>query len=78
MRNLNEFVSKYSYNLSNQIFIENHSTSKHLNTINIKHISNSIRIHGTGIMSTTVSDINNLVYLNEKYIFLIKFFVFWK
>jgi len=44
------------YNLNNQIFIENNSTSKHLNTINIKHISNSIRIHGTGIMSTTVSD----------------------
>lgn len=55
MRNLNVFVSKYSYNLSNQIFIENNSTSKYLNTINIKHISNSIRIHGTGIMSTTVS-----------------------
>jgi len=55
MRNLDLFISKYSYNLSNQIFIENYSTSKHLNTINIKHISNSIRIHGTGIMSTTVS-----------------------
>ncbi|XP_025203475.1 WASH complex subunit 4 isoform X2 [Melanaphis sacchari] len=55
MRNLNLFISKYSYNLNNQIFIENYSTSKHLNTINIKHISNSIRIHGTGIMSTTVN-----------------------
>ncbi|CAI6354546.1 unnamed protein product [Macrosiphum euphorbiae] len=55
MRNLDLFISKYSYNLSNQIFIENYSTSKHLNTINIKHISNSIRIHGTGIMSTTVN-----------------------
>ncbi|XP_050529563.1 WASH complex subunit 4 isoform X2 [Daktulosphaira vitifoliae] len=55
MRNLNAFVSKFSYNLSNQIFIENDSASKHLNTINIKHVSNSIRIHGTGIMSTTVN-----------------------
>ncbi|VVC44144.1 Hypothetical protein CINCED_3A019506 [Cinara cedri] len=55
MRNLNIFLSKYSYNLNNQLFIENNSTSKHLNTINIKHISNSIRIHGTGIMSTTVN-----------------------
>lgn len=55
MRNLDTFVTKYSYNLINQIFIENYSTSKHLNTINIKHISNSIRIHGSGIMSTTVS-----------------------
>lgn len=63
MRNLNLFVSKYSYNLSNQIFIENNSTSKHLNTINIKHISNSIRIHGTGIMSTTVSTILVMFYI---------------
>lgn len=55
MRNLNVFVAKYSYNLSRQVFIENDSTSKHLNTINVQHISNSIRIHGTGIMSTTVS-----------------------
>ncbi|XP_050426323.1 WASH complex subunit 4 [Adelges cooleyi] len=62
MRNLNEFVSTFSYNLSNQIFIENHSTSKHLNTINIRHMSNSIRIHGTGILSTAVNKTYRLLH----------------
>lgn len=38
-----------------QIFIERTSNNKHLNTINIRHIANSIRTHGTGIMNTTVS-----------------------
>ncbi|EDM17083.1 similar to CG13957-PA (predicted), isoform CRA_b [Rattus norvegicus] len=36
-----------------QIFIERTSNNKHLNTINIRHIANSIRTHGTGIMNTT-------------------------
>jgi WASH complex subunit 7 len=27
---------------------------QHLNTINIRHIANSIRTHGTGVMNTTV------------------------
>lgn len=49
------FVTKYSYSLCRQMFIENESNSKYLNTINVQHISNSIRIHGTGIMNTTVS-----------------------
>lgn len=81
MRNIHVFVSRYLYNLNNQvslvmshsylelkhfsalhivfafqqIFIEKASNNKHLNTINIRHIANSIRTHGTGIMNTTVS-----------------------
>ncbi|KAK6627560.1 hypothetical protein RUM44_010038 [Polyplax serrata] len=55
MRNIHIFVSKYQYNLNNQIFIEHSSQNKHLNTINIRHVSNSIRMHGTGIMNTTVN-----------------------
>lgn len=55
MRNIHIFVSKYLYNLNNQIFVEQSSENKHLNTINIRHISNSIRMHGTGIMNTTVN-----------------------
>eukprot|EP00794_Sanderia_malayensis_P006146 gene6146-6852_t len=55
MRNIHVFVSKYSYNLNNQIFVERASNNKHLNTINIRHIANSIRTHGTGIMNTTVN-----------------------
>ncbi|XP_023487584.1 WASH complex subunit 4 isoform X2 [Equus caballus] len=53
MRNIHIFVSRYLYNLNNQIFIERTSNNKHLNTINIRHIANSIRTHGTGIMNTT-------------------------
>lgn len=55
MRNIHVFVSKYLYNLNNQIFIEQSSNKKSLNTINITHIANSIRTHGAGIMNTTVN-----------------------
>ncbi|MEQ2271837.1 WASH complex subunit 4 [Xenotaenia resolanae] len=55
MRNIHVFVSRYLYNLNNQIFVEKASNNKHLNTINIRHIANSIRTHGTGIMNTTVN-----------------------
>ncbi|XP_041988077.1 WASH complex subunit 4 [Aricia agestis] len=55
MRNIHIFVAKYQYNLNNQIFIEKSSNNKHLNSINIRHIANSIRTHGTGIMNTTVN-----------------------
>lgn len=68
MLNIHVFVSKYLYNLNNQIFVERSSNNKHLNTINIRHIANSIRTHGIGIMNTTV---------NFTYQFLTKkFFVF--
>ncbi len=55
MRTINLFVTKYLYNLNNQIFVERSSNNKHLNTINIRHIANSIRTHGIGIMNTTVN-----------------------
>lgn len=55
MRNIHVFVTKYAYNLNNQIFMERASNNKHLNTISIRHISNSIRTHGSGIMNTTVN-----------------------
>ncbi|XP_046962776.1 WASH complex subunit 4 [Vanessa cardui] len=55
MRNIHIFVAKYQYNLNNQIFIEKSSNNKHLNSINIRHIANSIRTHGTGVMNTTVN-----------------------
>jgi len=59
MRNIHIFVQRFNYNLNNQIFIEKMSESKSLNTINIRHIANSIRTHGAGIMNTTV----NFTYL---------------
>ncbi|XP_026472062.1 WASH complex subunit 4-like [Ctenocephalides felis] len=68
MRNMHIFVAKYLYNLNNQIFVEKWSNNKHLNTINIQHVANSIRTHGTGTMNTTI----NLTYQFLKK----KFFVF--
>jgi len=55
MRNIQVFVTRYYYNLNNQIFVEKQSQNKHLNTINIRHIANSIRTHGIGIANTTVN-----------------------
>ncbi len=55
MRNIDVFVCRYLYNLNNQIFVEAASDNKHLNTINIRHVANSIRTHGAGIMNTTVT-----------------------
>jgi WASH complex subunit 7 len=55
MRNIHIFVAKYNYNLNAQIFIERSAELPHLNTISIRHIANSIRTHGTGIMNTTVN-----------------------
>jgi WASH complex subunit 7 len=55
MRNIHVFVARYLYNLNNQIFVEKHTQNKSLNTINIRHIANSIRTHGVGIMNTTVN-----------------------
>ncbi|XP_060537430.1 WASH complex subunit 4 [Cylas formicarius] len=55
MRNINVFVQKYLYNLNSQVFVEQSSNNKHLNSINISHVSNSIRTHGIGIMNTTVN-----------------------
>eukprot|EP00039_Didymoeca_costata_P001169 m.50316 g.50316 ORF g.50316 m.50316 type:complete len:1190 (+) comp10662_c0_seq1:292-3861(+) len=55
MRNINVFVAEYMYNLNNQIFVQRSSNNKFLNTINIRHVANSIRTHGTGIMNTTVN-----------------------
>ncbi|KAL3289445.1 hypothetical protein HHI36_022869 [Cryptolaemus montrouzieri] len=67
MRNINIFVSKYLYNLNSQLFVEEKSNNKHLNTINIFHVANSIRTHGIGIMNTTV----NFTYqfLQKKFLF---------
>eukprot|EP00004_Rigifila_ramosa_P020162 TRINITY_DN521_c1_g2_i4.p1 TRINITY_DN521_c1_g2~~TRINITY_DN521_c1_g2_i4.p1 ORF type:complete len:1097 (+),score=319.76 TRINITY_DN521_c1_g2_i4:490-3291(+) len=73
MRNIHIFVSRFHYNLNNQVFIEdgNQVTTKHLNTINIRIIANSIRTHGTGIVNTTV----NITYqfLRQKFVIFSQF-----
>lgn len=58
MRNIHVFVSRYTYNLNTQCFVEKPSAAldrKHLNTISIRHVANSIRTHGTGITHTTIN-----------------------
>ncbi|ORC88736.1 uncharacterized protein TM35_000151670 [Trypanosoma theileri] len=55
--NIQVFVANYTYNMNEQLFIQRPSAteSKHLHTLHIRHIANSIRTHGTGIMNTTVN-----------------------
>ncbi|KAG5504024.1 hypothetical protein GH5_04885 [Leishmania sp. Ghana 2012 LV757] len=55
--NIQQFVVYYTYNLNEQIFIQRPSLtpSKHLHTLNTRHIANSIRTHGTGVMNTAVN-----------------------
>ncbi|XP_076057621.1 strumpellin and WASH-interacting protein [Oratosquilla oratoria] len=55
MRNIHIFVQHYMYNLNQQFFVEATSNNKHLSTVTIKHIANSIRTHGAGIINTTVN-----------------------
>eukprot|EP00760_Papus_ankaliazontas_P025753 PhM_4_TR286/c0_g15_i1/m.80545/K18465/MRT43, SWIP; WASH complex subunit 7 len=59
-RRIGDFVTRYAYNMNSQMFIERPSgtDSRFVHTLQIRHISNSIRTHGTGIMNTTV----NFVY----------------
>ena len=55
MRNIQVFTAGYNYNMNSQVFVEQTSNSKHLNTITIRHVANSIRTHGSGIINTTVN-----------------------
>ncbi|ESL08593.1 hypothetical protein TRSC58_03701 [Trypanosoma rangeli SC58] len=55
--NIQVFVANYTYNMNEQLFVQRPSTteSKYLHTLHIRHVANSIRTHGTGIMNTTVN-----------------------
>ena len=55
MRNIHIFVAKFNYNLNTQIFVERAFDQKHVNSLDISHIANSIRTHGLGITNTTVN-----------------------
>ena len=57
MRKIHLFVSRFNYNLNQQIFLERRTDkhSKHLNSINIQSVASSIRTHGMGMMNTTVN-----------------------
>lgn len=57
MRNIHIFVSRFTYNMNMQQFIEYRpdKNSKHINTIKIQSIAASIRQHGLGVLNTTVN-----------------------
>eukprot|EP01038_Epipyxis_sp_PR26KG_P006379 gene6379-8787_t len=57
MRNIHVFVSRFTYNMNMQQFMEYRpeKSSKHLNTIKIQSIAASIRQHGLGVLNTTVN-----------------------
>uniref|UniRef100_A0A8D8VB21 WASH complex subunit 7 n=1 Tax=Cacopsylla melanoneura TaxID=428564 RepID=A0A8D8VB21_9HEMI len=71
IRNINSFINNYNYNINNQVFIENKSNNKFLNTITISHIANNIRIYGIGIINTLINYIYQ--YLCKKLNTLIKY-----
>eukprot|EP01129_Flabellula_baltica_P015634 TRINITY_DN8032_c0_g1_i1.p1 TRINITY_DN8032_c0_g1~~TRINITY_DN8032_c0_g1_i1.p1 ORF type:complete len:1108 (-),score=219.26 TRINITY_DN8032_c0_g1_i1:5-3328(-) len=65
MRLLPSFVRHYCYDMNNQLFIEKKSDKNNtLATINIQNIASSLKIHGGGIMNTTVSV--TYQFLNQK------------
>ena len=55
MRHIHVFVSRYNYNMNTQIFIQRALDQKHISSISIYHISDSLRTHGTGVMNTTIN-----------------------
>lgn len=56
MRKIYTFVSKYAYNMNSQIFVEQYNkNNKYLETISIRHVANSLRTHGTGIINTAIN-----------------------
>uniref|UniRef100_A0A6U0K852 WASH complex subunit 4 n=1 Tax=Percolomonas cosmopolitus TaxID=63605 RepID=A0A6U0K852_9EUKA len=62
-RNIHIFVKNYSYNLNQNMFLEQvaKTDSPNLNVVNVRHVANSIRTHGTGIMNTTVNFVYKLL-----------------
>jgi WASH complex subunit 7 len=61
MRSMDVFAACYAYSLNTQTFIERPAAAremKHLNTLAIGQVANSVRTHGLGIMNTAV----NLAY----------------
>ena len=55
LRNINEFVEKYKYNIFTQTFLEVTTDAKQISSIGIKQLADSIKTHGMGILSTTVN-----------------------
>lgn len=61
IRNIQNFVTKYTFNLYNQTFIELSRENKQLNTIGIEQIADSIHTHGLGIVNTNVNSVYKFI-----------------
>ena len=61
IRNIQNFVTKYTFNLYNQTFIELSRENKQLNTIGIEQIADSIHTHGLGIINTNVNSVYKFI-----------------
>jgi WASH complex subunit 7 len=55
VRNIPAFVSSYKYNILSQRFLEVTGDNKIISCVSIQQLSDSIRTHGLGILSTTVT-----------------------
>jgi len=55
VRNLGQFVVDFTYNLNVQVFVQLTSSNKHIDTLGIRHLSNSMRAHGPGLANTIVN-----------------------
>lgn len=55
VRNIPAFVNNYKYNILNQKFLEITGDNKIISCVSIQQLSDSIRTHGLGILSTTVN-----------------------
>ncbi|GMT14623.1 hypothetical protein PFISCL1PPCAC_5920 [Pristionchus fissidentatus] len=58
MKALNTFTATYNYDLYHNLFVEKRSSSRTLHILSWEHISNSLRMHGMGVVNTSV----NLAY----------------
>lgn len=57
--NTQVFVAHYTYEMNEQLFIQRPGSteSRHLHALHARHVANSIRTHGTGIMNTAVNHV---------------------
>ena len=55
IRNINNFVTQYNYNLQSQIFIEVTKENNYVTVIGVQQILNSLCTHGIGIVNTIVN-----------------------
>ncbi|XP_058800453.1 WASH complex subunit 4-like [Phymastichus coffea] len=61
MRDIQRFVARYLYDLRAQTFMERDSAGRQLHTLGVRHLASGIRTHGSGIMSTSVNFVYQLL-----------------